>query len=89
MNHLDSPLRKQFVITVLAHDRVGIIADVSCTISQLEGDIADLRESMVRGYRTMLLLATFPASLTLEAIRALARARRRGRSREWHIGAQS
>jgi glycine cleavage system transcriptional repressor len=59
---------RQFVITILSRDRVGIIADVSGAISALEGDIADLRESVLRGYLTMILLATFPASQTAEAI---------------------
>lgn len=60
---------KQFVITILSRDRVGIIADVSGAVSALEGDIADLRESVLRGYLTMILLVTFPASKTAEAIR--------------------
>jgi len=59
---------KQFVITILARDRVGIIAEVSSAISALEGDIADLRESVLRGYLTMILLATFPASQTAESL---------------------
>jgi glycine cleavage system transcriptional repressor len=69
MNNPDLPLRTQYVITVLARDRVGIIADVSHAISELEGDIADLRESVLRGYLTMMLLATFPAAQTPETIR--------------------
>lgn len=59
---------RQFVITILSRDRVGIIADVSGAISVLEGDIADLRESVLRGYLTMILLATFPPSQTAQAI---------------------
>lgn len=64
----NSLAHKQFVITILSRDRVGIIADVSGAISALEGDIADLRESVLRGYLTMILLATFPASQTAEAV---------------------
>ncbi len=64
-----SPPRQQFVITVLARDRVGIIAEVARAISALEGDIADLRESVLRGYLNMMLLATFPAAQPPEAIR--------------------
>ena len=58
----------QFVITILSRDRVGIIADVSRAISELEGDIADLRESVLRGYLTMIFLARFPASQTAETL---------------------
>jgi predicted amino acid-binding ACT domain protein len=69
MSNPDAPPRRQFVITVLARDRVGIIAEVSRVISALEGDIADLRESVLRGYLNMMLLATFPASQALDVIR--------------------
>ncbi|MBN1311935.1 MAG: ACT domain-containing protein [Anaerolineae bacterium] len=65
----DTSHHKQYVITILSRDRVGIIADVSGAISALEGDIADLRESVLRGYLTMILLVTFPVSQTAEAIR--------------------
>ncbi|MBN1427012.1 MAG: ACT domain-containing protein [Anaerolineae bacterium] len=65
----DSSPQKQFVITILSRDRVGIIADVSDAISTLEGDIADLRESVLRGYLTMIFLVTFPASQTADTIR--------------------
>ncbi len=64
----DPPLTRAFVITVLSRDRVGIIADVSNAISTLNGDIADLRESVLRGYLTMIMLTTFPASQTAEAL---------------------
>jgi glycine cleavage system transcriptional repressor len=67
MSNEPSPNR-QFVITILSRDRVGIIADVSGAISALEGDIADLRETVLRGYLTMIFLATFPASQTSESI---------------------
>lgn len=59
----------QFVITILSRDRVGIIAEVSGAISELHGNIADLRQSVLRGYLTMILLATFPAEVTAETIR--------------------
>ncbi len=61
--------RKQFVISVLSRDRVGIIAQVSSAVSSLQGDIADLRESVLRGYLTMIFLVTFPGEQTAEALR--------------------
>jgi glycine cleavage system transcriptional repressor len=64
----NEPNTRQFVITILSRDRVGIIADVAGAISVLEGDIADLRESVLRGYLTMIFLARFPASQTAESI---------------------
>ncbi len=78
----DSPPTRRFVITVLSRDRVGIIADVSRAISALQGDIADMRESVLCGYLTMIMLTTFPDSQTAEALqqslRALNDARRPG-----------
>jgi predicted amino acid-binding ACT domain protein len=65
---------KQFIITILSRDRVGIIAEVSSAISALEGDIADLRESVLRGYLTMIFLATFPEAQTAESLQQVLQA---------------
>jgi len=61
--------RSQFVITVMSQDRVGIVAQVSSAISGMEGDIADLRQSVLRGYFTMILIASFPEAMTAEHVR--------------------
>jgi glycine cleavage system transcriptional repressor len=58
----------QFTISIMSRDRIGIIAEVSGAISELEGDIADLRQSVLRGYFTMILLASFPAVVAAEQI---------------------
>jgi glycine cleavage system transcriptional repressor len=58
----------QFVISVMSHDRVGIVADVADRISALHGDITDLRQSVLRGYFTMILLATFPPEIDAPTI---------------------
>ncbi len=54
----------QFVISIMARDRVGIIYEVSKAISELRGNIADVRQSVMCGYFTMILLAAFPPSVT-------------------------
>jgi glycine cleavage system transcriptional repressor len=60
---------QQFVISVTSRDRIGIVCDVSTAISKLRGDIADLRQSVLCGYFTMILIASFPAEVAAETIR--------------------
>jgi glycine cleavage system transcriptional repressor len=54
----------QFVISIMSLDRVGIIYEISTAISQMGGNIADSRQSVLCGYFTMILLAEFPPSVT-------------------------
>jgi glycine cleavage system transcriptional repressor len=54
----------------MSRDRVGIVSDVSSRIAGLGGDIADLSQTTLRGFFTLILLATFPEEVTLEALRA-------------------
>ena len=49
-----------FAISIMSKDRIGIIADVSEKIAELDGDIADIRQSVLCGYFTMILLVSFP-----------------------------
>ncbi len=60
----------QFAISVLSHDRVGIVAAVASQISALHGDIADLRQSVLAGYFSMILLASFPGEVRAAKIEA-------------------
>jgi len=53
----------------MSYDRVGIVADVASRISTLRGDIADLSQTVLRGYFTMILLATFPDNVTADLIK--------------------
>ena len=57
-----------YVISVISRDRIGIVADVSSALAALRGDIADLRQSVLRDYFTMILLVTFPAEVSADAI---------------------
>ena len=58
------------VISVMSRDRVGIVADVSGRIAALGGDIADLSQTTLRGFFTLILLATFPDGVSLADLRA-------------------
>lgn len=59
----------QFVISILARDRVGIIADVTTVIRNLDGNLADLSQTVLCGHFTMILVADFPPRVDAEAIR--------------------
>ena len=52
----------------MSKDRPGIIADVTGAIYELEGDLADLNQSVLCGYLTMILIATFNSSITPEDV---------------------
>ncbi len=59
-----------YVIAVMARDRVGIIADVTQALQGLEGNLADMSQTVLRGYFTMILIASFPDSVRPDDIRA-------------------
>jgi glycine cleavage system transcriptional repressor len=63
-------MEKQMVISVMSKDRPGIIADVTGTIFELDGDLADLNQSILCGYLTMILIATFSNDVTPEDVLA-------------------
>lgn len=56
------------VISVMDRDRPGIVAEVTEGISTLGGNLADLRESVLCGYFTMILVASFPENLSAETV---------------------
>jgi glycine cleavage system transcriptional repressor len=62
-------LNKQIVISVLSQDRPGIIADVTNVIYDLKGDLADMSQSVLDGFFSMIIIATFNDSVSTENIR--------------------
>lgn len=52
-------MKKQFVISVLSMDRPGIIADVANVIYDFKGDLADMSQSVLDGFFSMIIIATF------------------------------
>lgn len=67
--HLPMTLPSQsFVISIMSRDRVGIVFEVSSALAGLQGNIADIRQSVLCGYFTMILLASFPPEVTRRAI---------------------
>jgi glycine cleavage system transcriptional repressor len=63
-----SKVQAQFVISIMSRDRVGIIYEVSKALSELDGNIADVRQSVLCGYFTMILLASFPSRVKKRAV---------------------
>jgi glycine cleavage system transcriptional repressor len=59
-----------FVISVMAEDRTGIVADVTTAIRDLGGNLADMSQTVLRGHFTMILIASFPESVGPDDIRA-------------------
>jgi predicted amino acid-binding ACT domain protein len=59
-----------FVIAVMARDRVGIIAGVTRAILELQGNVEALSQTVLRGYFTFILTVSFPEEVPTERIRA-------------------
>ncbi len=53
-------MSKQMVLSVMSKDRPGIVADITRALYSLDGDLADLRQSVLCGYFTMILMVRFP-----------------------------
>jgi glycine cleavage system transcriptional repressor len=63
-------MKKQMIISVMSKDRPGIIADITGAIYQLGGDVADLNQTVLCGYLTMILSASFDPEVTKEDLLA-------------------
>jgi glycine cleavage system transcriptional repressor len=61
---------KQMVMSVMSKDRPGIVADITGVIYQLKGDLADINQSVLRDYFSMILIATFDDAVTPEDVAA-------------------
>ncbi len=57
-------MSKQMIISVMSKDRTGIIADITGAIFELGGDLADLNQSVLCGYLTMILFASFDEEIS-------------------------
>jgi glycine cleavage system transcriptional repressor len=61
-------LKKHIVLSVLSKDRPGIIADIANVIFELEGDLADMSQSVLDGFFSMIVIAQFDAEITEQMI---------------------
>ena len=60
---------KQYIISVMAKDRPGIVADVTSVISEMNGNLADLSQTTLCGYFTMILVASFPDEVSQQEVK--------------------
>lgn len=61
-------MRKSMVVSIMSKDRPGIISEVSNAIFELGGDIADVNQTVLSGYFTMILATYFDKDVTNEDI---------------------
>jgi glycine cleavage system transcriptional repressor len=54
-------VRKRYVLTMTAANRVGILAAVTNALAEVGGDLVEIRQTVLRGYFTMIIAADFPA----------------------------
>ena len=62
-------MAKEFVVTMTAANRVGILAAVSNAMAELGGDLLEARQTVVRGFFTMIIAAEFPDDRDPQIIR--------------------
>ncbi|MCL5105735.1 MAG: hypothetical protein M1133_16705 [Armatimonadetes bacterium] len=60
---------KDYILTVMASDRVGIVGDVSSALTGLEGNITHLSQTVLRGYFTLIISVEMPDERTQLEIR--------------------
>ena len=60
---------REYIVTVMAQDRVGIVRDVSGALAALGGDITHLSQTVLRGYFTLIISAQLPGEPSELAIR--------------------
>jgi len=60
----------EYVLTMTAANRAGILSAVTRAMSELGGDLRELSQTVVRGYFTMIFSAEFPDNLGEDVIRA-------------------
>ncbi len=60
----------EYIISITSQDRIGIVYEISSALAELAGNIADSRQSVMCGYYTMIMRASFPEAVTRKMIEA-------------------
>ncbi len=60
---------KDYILTVMAQDRVGIVRDVSSALAGIGGNITHLNQTVMRGYFTLIISVEAPDERTQLEIR--------------------
>lgn len=67
---MDAAVNSTFALSIMTRDRVGIVADITTALRSLDGNLADLSQTVLRGYFTMIVIASFPDGVSADDIRA-------------------
>jgi len=78
---------KRVIITVLGHDRVGIIAGISAILAEVQINILDINQTIIQGFFTMVMVADISLS-TVDIAELRERLDRKGRELELQITVQ-
>ena len=62
-------MKKQIVISVISRDRPGIVADITRAIYELDGDLADLSQSVLSSFFIMTVIAQFKNTVSVGEIK--------------------
>lgn len=62
-------MAREFIITMTAANRVGILSAVTKAMSELGGDLREASQTVVRGFFTMIFSADFPDSIEAGVVR--------------------
>jgi glycine cleavage system transcriptional repressor len=62
-------MHNNMFISVTTKDKTGIIANVTKSIEHIGGDLTDLSQTVLNGYFTMILSATFPVSIDADTLK--------------------
>lgn len=62
-------MKKQIVLSVMSKDRPGIVADIAGVIYGLNGDLADLSQTVLSGFFSMIVIARFDDNITAGKIK--------------------
>lgn len=60
---------QEYIITVMARDRIGIVRDVSAALAEIGGNITHVSQTVMRGYFTLILSVEVPPERTQLEIR--------------------
>jgi len=60
---------KEYIVSVLARDRIGIVRDVSSALAAIGGNITHVSQTVMRGYFTLILSVEMPDERTQLEIR--------------------
>ncbi|NLF94075.1 MAG: ACT domain-containing protein [Oligosphaeraceae bacterium] len=60
----------KMVISLMARDQVGMVAEIAGVVSRLGGNIEDISQTVTRGYFSMILVVQFQKKISPAAIRS-------------------